>query len=120
MAECTVSKTVDIMSKKWNFLIILSIYKSENCSKRYSAIKHELDITPKMLSKRLKELEEFEIVKRQVDTESIPIKTYYTLTDSGKDIVHIIRQIKTWGLKWLNHHPYCEGRDCKNCSLSPK
>lgn len=119
-SDCTVYNTVNIISRKWNLLIILSIYKSENSSKRYSSIKNELtEITPKMLSKRLKELESYEIIKREVDTSTVPIKTWYHLTESGKDLVHIIRQIKKWGLKWMVDNPACENTQCKNCTLGP-
>lgn len=115
--SCTVYKTVDIVAKKWSLLIILSMYKG-NGKLRYSEIKKDLKtITPKILSSRLKDLKEEKIVKKEIDSSSVPIKTYYSLTNSGIDLVKIIQDIKKWGLKWKIKNKVCEATFCKHCNL---
>ena len=89
--DCTVYLTVDLIAKKWSLLIILSIYRGDLKPKRYSQIKKQVKgITPKVLSYRLKELEREGLIEKRVDAGSVPIKTFYSLTESGKDLIKII------------------------------
>ncbi len=56
---CTVNQTVRYLTKKWTLLIILEFYKGDGYTRRFSDLKDSLDgITPKILSERLKELED--------------------------------------------------------------
>ena len=116
--DCTVYKTMEYLSKKWSLIIILEIYKGENEEKRYSIIKKNIPtISPKILSTRLKELEKEGIIKKNIDTSSFPIKCEYSLTNSGKDLINIIKNIKNWALKWNIENQICEERNCKDCDL---
>ena len=116
--NCTVYKTIDFISKKWSLLILLEIYKSTKGKKRYSEIKNSLlDITPRVLSARLKELEKEGLIKKHIDTSNFPIKTEYELTKIGIDFISIIKDIKNWALRWKINNKVCEQLDCKNCEL---
>lgn len=116
--NCTVYQTMDFISKKWTLLILLELYKGSQGKKRYTEIKNKMeDITPKVLSERLKELESEGLIKRHVDASSFPVKTEYWLTKSGLDFIPIISMMKTWALKWKPHQQICESIDCKNCEL---
>ena len=56
--NCTVYRTVDFVSKKWSLVILLELFKGKNYTKRYSNIKNNImEITPKVLSVRLREFE---------------------------------------------------------------
>ena len=110
--------TVKYLTKKWTFLIILELYKGANYTRRFSELKDALEeITPKILSERLKELEEEGIIVRTVDATSFPVKCEYTLTDSGLGLVGIIKEIKNWALKWKIDNIPCGKQDCKVCVL---
>ena len=116
--SCTVSQTVRYLSKRWSLLIILELYKGEQYTRRFSELRDALSgITPKVLSERLKELEEEEIITRNVDVTAFPVRTEYTLTESGLEIVDIIRNIKGWALKWKIRNPPCGQQDCRDCVL---
>jgi DNA-binding HxlR family transcriptional regulator len=116
--ECTIYKTVDFMGKRWTLLILLELYKSKSNSRRYSEIKNNLaEITPKVLSARLKELEKEGLIKKKIDTTQFPVKCEYTLTSSGKDFITIIKEVKQWALKWKIKNIICEKASCKECSL---
>lgn len=116
--NCTVYKTMDFISKKWTLLILLELYKGGKEKKRYSEIKDKMkDITPKVLSERLKELEKEGLITRKVDASQFPVKTWYSLTESGRDFIPIISQMKTWALKWKPHNELCESVDCEHCTL---
>lgn len=116
--NCTVYKTVDFIAKKWTLLILLEIYKSTEGKKRYTEIKNNLpEITPKVLSLRLKELEEQGLLTKQIDTSGFPIKCEYELTKSGLDFISIIKDIKSWALRWKIKNIECQQQDCKVCNL---
>lgn len=116
--NCTVYKTVDFIGKRWTLLIILEIFKGEKHSKRYSQIKKSLmNITPKILSVRLKELVEKGIVKKKMDTSSYPITSEYSLTKKGLDFIKIIQDIKEWALDWNVKNKTCKNQDCEKCEF---
>jgi len=115
MKDCTIHRTMDFIGKKWTLLILLELYKG-NKYKRYSQLKNSLpEITPKMLSARLKELKEQKLINKKV-TE-FPLKCDYSLTDSGEDFIRIIKDIKKWSLKWKFNNQICKSIDCKECTL---
>lgn len=115
--DCSVYKTMDFVGKKWTVLILLEIYKGNN-SKRYSEIKKSLpNITPKILSARLKELEQENVITKVIDTSQFPISTEYFLTESGKDFVNIVKSIKFWTLKWNSENRICNNQDCSSCKF---
>ena len=115
---CTVNQTAKYLTKKWTILIILELYKGDEYTRRFSELKDALvKITPKILSERLKELEEEGVIKKYVDASTFPIKCEYSLTDSGLEMIDIIRAIKSWALKWKIDNIPCGDQDCKDCVL---
>ena len=116
MTDCTIYNTLDILGKRWSLLILLELFKGENKQKRFNEIKKGLgDITPKILSLRLSELEEEGLIEKNINNSKIPIKCEYSLTESGEDFIRIIQEIKEWGLKWKFDNPKCEATYCKQC-----
>jgi DNA-binding HxlR family transcriptional regulator len=57
-------------------------------------------ITPKMLTQTLKELEADELVIRKVYLE-VPPKVEYSLTETGKELIPFINQMRSWGEKQM-------------------
>jgi DNA-binding HxlR family transcriptional regulator len=115
---CTVNLTVKYLTKKWTLLIILELYKGENHTRRFSELMGSLgDITQKILSERLKELEVEGVVTKKVDATMFPVKSEYTLTKSGLELVDIIRGNKMWALKWKIENLPCGKQDCSACVL---
>ena len=115
---CTINLTVRYLTKKWTLLIILELYKGEKYTRRFSELMNSLgDITQKILSERLKELEVEGVVTKKVDATSFPVRSEYTLTKSGLELVDIIRGIKTWALKWKIDNIPCGKQDCSACVL---
>ncbi len=116
--ECSVRKSVNFLGKRWTLLILLELYKGKSEWKRFSQIKKNLGtITPKILSVRLKELERENLIKKKINVAEFPIKSEYKLTESGKDFIRIIKNIKKWSLKWREKNKKCWERDCKDCEL---
>lgn len=68
---------------------------------RYGELKRAIiGITPKMLTQTLKELEADELVSRKVYLE-VPPRVDYTLTETGKELIPLIKQLRSWGEKQI-------------------
>lgn len=117
-SECTVYKTIDLIAKRWSMVILLEIHREGGGPKRYSTIKRGLcDITPKVLSQRLKELEVSGLITKTIDASQVPIKVEYDLTESGKDLMVVIKDFKCWALRWKVDNKVCEHMDCGECNI---
>ncbi len=115
---CTVNLTVRYIARKWTLLILLELYKGINHTRRFSELKSCLPgITQKVLSARLKELEKEGLVENRVDGTSFPVKSEYTLTKSGLEIIDIVKGMKRWALKWKISNIECGCQDCSECVL---
>ncbi|HOI57312.1 MULTISPECIES: helix-turn-helix domain-containing protein [unclassified Methanoculleus] len=116
--ECTVNQTVKYLGKKWTLLIILELYKGEGYTRRFTEVKDRLPgITAKVLSARLKELEEEGLVEKRVEAGTVPVRSDYTLTASGLGLVEVIKDIKRWALRWKIENRACGAQDCHDCVL---
>lgn len=116
--NCTVYRTMGFLSKKWTLLIILELYKGGDRWKRFSEIKRSMkDITPKILSDRLRNLEEEGVIERRVDSSTVPMRSEYRLTEMGRELTEVAKDIKVWALKWKINNPACTSRDCIVCVL---
>ncbi len=90
-----INDTLNVISGKWKLPIIASLLYGKN---RFKDIQANIDkITPRMLSKELKELELNGVVNRNV-YDTTPILIEYELTDSGKKIVSVLDTMVEWGL----------------------
>lgn len=92
-----VNDTLNVISGKWKMPIIGSLLFNK---KRFTEIQRNIPkITPRMLSKELKDLEMNGIVKRTV-YDSLPVTVEYELTPSAKSLSHVLDTIVEWG---INH-----------------
>jgi DNA-binding HxlR family transcriptional regulator len=91
-----VKDALDILSGKWKIQIILSLSFG---TKRFNQIQREIPrLTPKMLSKELKELEINELVVRTV-YDTLPVTVEYQLTAYGQTLKPLIAELYKWGTK---------------------
>ncbi|UIR57311.1 helix-turn-helix transcriptional regulator [Sphingobacterium sp. SRCM116780] len=68
---------------------------------RYGELRKSLpDITPKMLTQTLRELESDHLVDRKVYQE-VPPKVEYSLTDVGQELIPFINYLREWGDKQI-------------------
>ena len=98
--ECTksilpVRDALEVLSGKWKLPIIISLMFG---NKRFSQIAKEIpNITDKMLSKELRDLESNCLVKRSV-YDSIPVVVEYSLTEYGHSLKPVIEVLRNWGI----------------------
>lgn len=98
--ECPIAKIIDILSKKWNLLIIRQLNGSDNTKKRFNELINEIKgISSRTLSKRLKELEKAKIINKNKFNE-IPPRVEYSLTDSGKCLIGCFKSLNGWAKKY--------------------
>jgi DNA-binding HxlR family transcriptional regulator len=91
-----VNDTLNVISGKWKLPIIGSIMFDK---KRFTEIQRNIPkITPRMLSKELKELEMNGIIIRTV-YDTIPVSVEYELSASGKSISEVLDTMIDWGLR---------------------
>ncbi|MEG6586588.1 winged helix-turn-helix transcriptional regulator [Dendrosporobacter sp. 1207_IL3150] len=98
--NCAITYTLSIVGGKWKWLILYKL--SESGVLRYGELKKVLpDITHKMLSQQLKELEAEQLIHRE-EYHQIPPKVEYWVTPKGKTLLPILNQMSQWGEK--NRH----------------
>jgi DNA-binding HxlR family transcriptional regulator len=89
-----VRHALDVLSGKWKLLIIISIGAGND---RFTDIQESIPgITPKVLAKDLKELEQHQLIKRII-TEGSPVKISYELDDYAETLKPVIYALKDWG-----------------------
>ena len=89
-----IQDSMEIIQGRWKMSIIALLCNGEF---RYSELERGLPkITPRMLSKELRELEISELILRTV-YDSRPIKVTYKLADYGYTLVPLIIELTNWG-----------------------
>ena len=92
----SINDTLSVISGKWKLPIIGSVLFGK---KRFTDIQRNIPkITPRMLSKELKELELNGMLIRKV-YDSTPVTVEYELSPSGKSITEVLDKMIEWGLK---------------------
>ena len=89
-----------LASRKWMLLILSELYFRP--TQRFNELLENMGkVSPKILSKRLKELEGRALVSRKKFNE-IPPRVEYTLTEKGLELVKAFRSVGEWAIKWEN------------------
>lgn len=84
---------ISLFERKWSGIIIKVLLEDD---KSFSMIgKEVLNISDRVLSQRLFELEKDGILKRYVYT-GIPVKVKYGLTDKGKALNKVMNEMLFW------------------------
>lgn len=87
--------TLNVMNGKWKLPIIGSLMFGK---KRFKELEREIPkITPRMLSKELKDLEMNGMVSRTV-YDTIPVTVEYELTKSGLSLSEVLDKMMEWGV----------------------
>ncbi|WCK55797.1 helix-turn-helix domain-containing protein [Aneurinibacillus sp. Ricciae_BoGa-3] len=93
-----IEKSFDLVGKRWTGLII---YVLMGGPKRFTEIHTMIPyLSKRMLTERMKELEEQGIVVRHVLPER-PIRTEYLLTKKGTELGKILCQLSHWAENWV-------------------
>ena len=88
---------MNILSQRWTGLVI---YQLLSGTKRFCTLESSIGISGRVLSERLKDLENQGIVKREVFPET-PVRIEYSLTEKGLALEPIMKEIEKWSQTWL-------------------
>nr|WP_326104688.1 winged helix-turn-helix transcriptional regulator [Paenibacillus favisporus] len=90
--QCEVGFALNFISGKWKLFLLGQLIET----KRFMELKSILpEITKKMLTNQLRELEVDGLVHREV-YPVIPPKVEYSLTEKGKELIPILDLLKEW------------------------
>jgi DNA-binding HxlR family transcriptional regulator len=95
--SCPVEATLDIIGGKWKGIVLFHLIEGP---KRFNELGRLVpDITQRMLTLQLRQLEKDSLIKRKV-YKQIPPKVEYYLSDLGKTLIPILLQLKEWGTQF--------------------
>ncbi|MCP1225087.1 winged helix-turn-helix transcriptional regulator [Sebaldella sp. S0638] len=93
MVFIKIHKAFEILGKKWSGLVLYTLLEDPM---RFTDIRRNIpELSDRVLAERLKELEQLQLVKRNVYTR-IPVKVEYELTKKGKELEKSMREIEIW------------------------
>ena len=99
LPACPVELTLLLISNKWKVLIIRDLLDG---TKRFSELKKSINnISQKVLTSNLREMEENNLLTRKVYPE-IPQRVEYTLTDIGYSLKTLLDDMDKWGTWYRN------------------
>ena len=88
----------ELIGRRWSGAILFLLLK-QKC--RFATLRDAIpDITDRMLSERLQELEEEGVVDRAVVPET-PVRVEYSLTRKGRALTDAMNAIAEWAEKWI-------------------
>ena len=94
LPKCPIETTLIMLGCKWKVLIIRELLTG---TKRFGELKRAVTgITQKVLTSKLREMEELGLLEREVYPQ-IPPKVEYTLTDIGYSLRPVLESLKCWG-----------------------
>ncbi len=96
--DCAVAATAEVIATKWTPLIVHDLSEGP---RRFMQLEHACPgISPRTLSERLDTLEREGIVIRRSYPESPP-RVEYELTEKGRALLPIVREMRKFGRAWL-------------------
>ena len=91
-------RAVELVGKRWTGAILIVLMDGPA---RFTEVKQLVpDLSDRLLSERMKELEAEEIVERHV-SDTGPVRVEYALTAKGRGLEPTVRALKSWAHNWL-------------------
>jgi DNA-binding HxlR family transcriptional regulator len=101
-SDCAVAATAEIIATKWTPLIVHDLSEGP---RRFMELEHACPgISPRTLSERLDMLEGQGVLVRRSYPESPP-RVEYELTEKGRGLLPIIREMRRFGRAWMLPEP---------------
>ncbi len=91
---CNVEATLEVIGGKWKGVILYHLLSN---TMRFSQLQSVMpDVTQRVLTKQLRELEAEDLISRKVYPE-VPPKVEYSMTEYGKTLAPLINALQDWG-----------------------
>ena len=92
---CPVAKTMEVLDERWTILVVRELLSG---SHHFNELRRGVPrMSPALLSKRLRSLEQVGLVIRQDDGNRVR----YELTPAGRELEPIVRLLGEWGVRWM-------------------
>lgn len=92
---CSVARALDLLGERWTLLIVRELLSG---SRRFREVQRGIPrISRTMLSARFRELADAGVIERHGDGAA----PEYRLTPAGLELAAVVREIGTWGQRWL-------------------
>jgi DNA-binding HxlR family transcriptional regulator len=93
-------EAVELVGKRWTGAILYVLLHGGRL--RFSEIANAVpDLSDRLLSERMKELEARGIVQRHVSDDT-PTRVCYQLTEKGRELAPAMAELKLWADRWLD------------------
>ncbi len=102
--RCPIARFLSVLGDRWTLLVLRQAFRGD---RRFETFREELDISPTILTRRLKVLCEHGILER-VAYQERPTRHEYRLTEKGLDLYPVMMAVVAWGEK---HAPHERGSD---------
>lgn len=90
-------RSVELVGKRWSASILLALSRGAS---RFSEITAMVTgLSDRLLSQRIKELEQSGLVARDV-IATTPVQVRYRLTERGADLMTSMQPLSAWGQRW--------------------
>jgi DNA-binding HxlR family transcriptional regulator len=98
-ACCPVThEAIELIGKRWSGAILLVLLDEP---RRFSEIAGAVpELSDRLLSERVKELEERGLIERTVHGGP-PVRVEYSLTGMGRELQPALAELKAWARRWL-------------------
>jgi len=88
---------IELIGKRWTGAILSSLTEGPL---RFGELSRAVPgVSDRLLSTRLRELEEEGLVEREVEAGA-PVKVTYSLTEKGADLGPVIGELRQWAKRW--------------------
>ncbi|HEY6885440.1 MAG TPA: helix-turn-helix domain-containing protein [Nitrososphaeraceae archaeon] len=107
LKSCPIETTFRIIGKRWTVLIIREILRGNTQFNRF--MENIEGISPKVLTGRLRELEQLGIIRRKIVSE-YPLRVEYSLTEMGKGFEAVLLSAASFSMMYLPRAVFKDGK----------
>jgi DNA-binding HxlR family transcriptional regulator len=108
VTSCPIAATLEVLGKKWALEILRDIGMRKN--ERFSQLLESVQgISPRLLSRRLRELEASGLVRR-IEEPATPKKVVWRFTEKGWDTLPILMSYVAFGSKYFPERVFPDGQ----------
>lgn len=105
---CPVAMAAEVLGTRWTLVLLRELIAG---STRFNDLRRGVPrMSPTLLSKRLRELEDAGIVERRPAPDE-PEHMAYELTRAGRELAPVVEAVGMWGQKWIEAEPSLDNVD---------